>query len=139
MSLREAWLHIEVIFVTETITAAWVIRHLKVKTASTAAAVKHRTSAHVHGEREVAGERFQEGLIQHWGWRLTWHLFTIRICQDSGVQDRTTVGIRLECLHLGFHGLDALLILSLHLVHLRLERIHVTLTGALSEKRVSGQ
>ena len=31
VSLVEAWLHVEVVFVTETITAAWVIRNLKVE------------------------------------------------------------------------------------------------------------
>ena len=136
VSLAKGCLHVEVVFVTETITAARVIRYFKVESAGTAAAVKHETGSDIHVEREIAGQRFQERFVQHWGWSLAWSLCTIRIAQDPSIQDRTTVGIRLKRLHLGFHGLDALLVLSLHLIHLRLKRIHVTLTGALSEKRV---
>jgi hypothetical protein len=55
------------------------------------------------------------------------------------IKNRAATGVRFQSFHLGFHRLDALLVLSLHLVHLRLERIHVTLIGSLSEKRVSGQ
>ena len=101
--------------------------------------LKANAGTHVHVKGEIAGERFQERLIQHWGWSLARRLFTIRIGQHARIEDRTAIGIRFERLHLGLHCLDALLVLSLHLIHLRLERIHVTLTGALSEKRVSGQ
>jgi len=118
--LHPGWLHIEVVFVTKTKTAARVIRYLKVKGTGAAIAVKHKAGTDVHGKLEIAGERLQEGLVQNGSWSLAWSLCTIRIAQDTGIQDRTTAGIRLERLHLGFHGLDALLILSLHLIHLRL-------------------
>jgi len=70
---------------------------------------------------------------------LAWTFFPIRIGQDARIQDRTTIGVRFKRFHLGLHGLNALLVLSLHLIHLRFERIHISLTCALSEKRVSGQ
>jgi hypothetical protein len=138
VSLAEAQFHVEVVFVTQTEPATNAIWYFKVEVATAAIAVELKTGPDVHVEREVAGERFQEGLIQHRSWRFAWAFFAIRIGKDTGIQDRTAVCIRLEGLHLGFHSLDALLVLSLHLVHLRLERTYVSLIRALSEKRVSG-
>jgi len=55
------------------------------------------------------------------------------------IENRAATGVRFQSFHLGFHSLDALLVLPLHLIHLRFERVHATLIRALSEKRVSGQ
>jgi hypothetical protein len=144
VSLIPAKFRVEVVFVTETAggtaTTHIIVRHDEAGAGlSTAAAVKRNACTHVHVKREIAGERFQERLVQHWSWSLACCLCTIRIGQDACVQYGTVAHIRFERLHLGLHGLDALLVLSLHLIHLRLERIHITLTCALSEKRVSGQ
>src|SRR5271165_1070646 len=145
VGLIPAKFRVEVLFISKTTDGSAATHVVIVKfeggsTLGAATAVERNASTHVHVKGEIACERFQEGFIQHWGRSLAWFFCAIRVGKDTGVEDRTTISIRFECFHLGFHGLDALLVLPLHLVHLRLQRRHITtLTGVLSKKPVSSQ
>src|ERR1700746_2131982 len=137
MSLLPRQFHVGIVFVTETPTATHVFWDTETEVLRTAIAVDSNTATNIDGERKVAGQRLEERLVQHRSWSR--HSFTFCIGQNTGIENRAAIGIRFQSLHLGFHSLDALLVLSLHLVHFRLYRIDAVLIRALSKKRVSGQ
>lgn len=91
VSLIQAYFRIEVVFVTETETAATgEIRYLKVKIAVAPTAVELETGTRVNVKREIAGEGFQEGLVQRWPFGL--RFFALRVSQDASIEDGVARG-----------------------------------------------
>jgi hypothetical protein len=83
VSLHPGQFHVGVVFVTETHTpGTWKVRYREAEVAATAVTIELEPSSDVCREREVPGQRFQEGLVKR---GRCGHFLAIGIRQDTGI------------------------------------------------------
>jgi hypothetical protein len=112
-------LHVGIVLVAQTRTLGTrIVGRFEIEIPAAATPIKLNAGTNVSGEAEIAGQRFQKRFIE--GGSFAFILFTVRIGEHMGIQNRSGFGFRFERLHLGLHGRDTVFVFLLHLFHLGL-------------------